>query len=158
MLFIRSDHFSFVRQGVPSLFIKSGFKTGDPAKDGSAINAAYRRDVYHKPNDDMSQAFDFEAGAAHAQPQLPDRLAGGAGDGAAGLESRRLLRRAVREGRARGDDGRRRRRTDNAVQVGRRPADLTVRTYATSKRSRCITLVHAAAKSRTNFSLASSQA
>lgn len=67
VLFIRSDHFSFVRQGVPSLFLKSGFQTGDPAKDGSAINAGYRRDVYHKPNDDMSQAFDFEAGAAHAR-------------------------------------------------------------------------------------------
>jgi Zn-dependent M28 family amino/carboxypeptidase len=67
VLFIRSDHYSFVRQGVPSLFIKSGFQTGDPARDGSAINAAYRRDVYHKPNDDMSQAFDFEAGAAHAR-------------------------------------------------------------------------------------------
>ena len=39
VLFIRSDHFSFVRQGVPSLFIKSGFKTGDPAQDGAAINA-----------------------------------------------------------------------------------------------------------------------
>ena len=67
VLFIRSDHYSFVRQGVPSLFIKSGFKSGDPAKDGAAMNAAYRRDVYHKPNDDMSQAFDFEAGAAHAR-------------------------------------------------------------------------------------------
>ncbi len=67
VLFIRSDHFSFVRQGVPSLFLKSGFQTGDPARDGAAINAAYRRDVYHKPNDDMSQPFDFEAGAAHAR-------------------------------------------------------------------------------------------
>jgi Zn-dependent M28 family amino/carboxypeptidase len=67
VLFIRSDHYSFVRQGVPSLFIKSGFQTGDAAKDGAAINAAYRRDVYHKPNDDMSQAFDFDAGAKHAQ-------------------------------------------------------------------------------------------
>jgi Zn-dependent M28 family amino/carboxypeptidase len=66
VLFIRSDHYSFVRQGVPSLFIKSGFQTGD-ARDGSAINAGYRRDVYHKPNDDMSQPFDFEAGAAHAK-------------------------------------------------------------------------------------------
>lgn len=66
VLFIRSDHYSFVRQGVPSLFIKSGFETGD-ARDGSAINAAYRRDVYHKPNDDMSRAFDFEAGADHAR-------------------------------------------------------------------------------------------
>ncbi len=66
VLFIRSDHFSFVRQGIPSLFIKSGFKTGD-SRDGAAINAAYRRDVYHKPNDDMSQPFDFEAGASHAK-------------------------------------------------------------------------------------------
>lgn len=66
VLFIRSDHFSFVRQGVPSLFIKSGFVTGD-ARDGGAINASYRRDVYHKPNDDMSQAFDFGAGADHAR-------------------------------------------------------------------------------------------
>jgi Zn-dependent M28 family amino/carboxypeptidase len=67
VLFIRSDHFSFVRQGVPSLFIKSGFQTGDPARDGGKINAAYRRDFYHKPNDDMSQAFDFDAGAQHAR-------------------------------------------------------------------------------------------
>lgn len=67
VLFIRSDHFSFVRQGIPSLFIKSGFETGDPARDGAAINAGYRRDVYHKPNDDMSQPFDFTAGAAHGR-------------------------------------------------------------------------------------------
>jgi Zn-dependent M28 family amino/carboxypeptidase len=67
VLFIRSDHFSFVRQGVPSLFIKGGFQTGDPNRDGAKINAAYRRDVYHKPNDDMSQAFDFDAGAQHAR-------------------------------------------------------------------------------------------
>lgn len=67
VLFIRSDHYSFVKQGVPSLFIKSGFKTGSPDLDGASINAAYRRDVYHKPNDDMSQAFDFEAGASHAK-------------------------------------------------------------------------------------------
>ena len=31
VLFIRSDHFSFVRQGVPSLFIKSGFRRGIPS-------------------------------------------------------------------------------------------------------------------------------
>jgi Zn-dependent M28 family amino/carboxypeptidase len=67
VLFIRSDHYSFVRQGIPALFIKSGFQSGDPALDGAAINAAYRRDVYHKPNDDMSQRFDWDAGAAHAR-------------------------------------------------------------------------------------------
>ena len=37
VLFIRSDHFSFIRQGIPALFIKSGFETGDD-RDGGSIN------------------------------------------------------------------------------------------------------------------------
>ena len=67
VLFIRSDHFSFVRQGIPSLFIKSGFETGDPSMDGSAINAAWRVDFYHTPRDEPDQGFDFGAGADHAR-------------------------------------------------------------------------------------------
>ena len=67
VLFIRSDHFSFIRQGIPALFLKSGFETGDPAVDGSAINAGYRRDVYHTPFDEVDQPFDWESGASHAR-------------------------------------------------------------------------------------------
>jgi hypothetical protein len=67
VLFIRSDHFSFVRRGIPALFIKSGFETGDPALDGSAINANWRVDFYHTPRDEADQGFDFEAGASHAK-------------------------------------------------------------------------------------------
>ena len=67
VLFIRSDHFSFIRQGIPALFIKSGFETGDPALDGGAINTAFRQNLYHTPFDEADQGFDFEAGAAHAR-------------------------------------------------------------------------------------------
>ena len=67
VLFIRSDHYSFVRQGVPALFIKSGFQTGDPSRDGSTMNAEWRRDIYHTPRDEADQGFDFGAGATHAQ-------------------------------------------------------------------------------------------
>lgn len=67
VLFIRSDHFSFVRRGVPALFIKSGFETGDPTLDGSAINANWRVEMYHTPRDEPDQPFDFEAGASHAR-------------------------------------------------------------------------------------------
>jgi len=67
VLFIRSDHFSFIRQGIPALFIKSGFETGDPNIDGGAINTAYRSNVYHTPLDEMDQDFDFEAGADHVR-------------------------------------------------------------------------------------------
>lgn len=66
VLFIRSDHFSFIRQGIPALFIKSGFETGDD-RDGGAMNTAFRQERYHTPFDDMSQDFDFEAGADHAR-------------------------------------------------------------------------------------------
>jgi Zn-dependent M28 family amino/carboxypeptidase len=66
VLFIRSDHFSFIRRGIPALFIKSGFDTGD-ARDGGAINTAYRSNVYHTPFDEMDQSFDFGAGADHAR-------------------------------------------------------------------------------------------
>ena len=67
VLFIRSDHFSFVRRGIPALFIKSGFETGDPNLDGGAINSAFRQNLYHTPFDEVDQGFDFEAGAAHAR-------------------------------------------------------------------------------------------
>ena len=67
VLFIRSDHFSFVRRGIPALFIKSGFETGDPNLDGEAINTAFRQNLYHTPFDEVDQGFDFEAGAAHAR-------------------------------------------------------------------------------------------
>ena len=67
VLFIRSDHFSFVRRGIPALFIKSGFETGDPNLDGGAINTAFRQNLYHTPFDEVGQGFDFEAGAAHAR-------------------------------------------------------------------------------------------
>ena len=67
VLFIRSDHFSFIRQGIPALFIKSGFETGSPDLDGSAINAAWRREMYHTPRDEADQGFDFDAGVSHAR-------------------------------------------------------------------------------------------
>ena len=67
VLFIRSDHFSFVRRGIPALFIKSGFETGNPNLDGGAINTAFRQNLYHTPFDEVDQGFDFEAGAAHAR-------------------------------------------------------------------------------------------
>jgi hypothetical protein len=68
VIFIRSDHFSFVKKGIPSLFIKSGFKTvaGDPV-DRSITDVEWRSTTYHTPRDDMSQAFDFNAAVTHVK-------------------------------------------------------------------------------------------
>jgi Peptidase family M28 len=68
VVFIRSDHYSFIRQGIPSLFIKSGFKTvpGDTT-DRSRSDVAWRSTTYHTPQDDMTQAFNFDAAATHVK-------------------------------------------------------------------------------------------
>lgn len=69
-VFMRSDHFSFVRQGIPALFIKSGSQTGNPDLDGTKLNLDWRATIYHTPKDDMNQPFDFRAAASHAQLQF----------------------------------------------------------------------------------------
>ncbi len=70
VVFMRSDHFSFVRQGIPALFVKSGSKTGNPQLDGLKLNLDWRATIYHSPQDDMNQPFDFAAAAKHVQLQF----------------------------------------------------------------------------------------
>lgn len=54
--FVRSDHYSFVQQGVPAVDISPG-----PANGGKAILERFLEDTYHEVNDDMNQAFDWDA-------------------------------------------------------------------------------------------------
>jgi hypothetical protein len=58
--FIRSDQYSFIKRGIPSLAFKFGYEFGTPEEQ---IRRAWVRDVYHKPNDDLSQPIDTEAAA-----------------------------------------------------------------------------------------------
>jgi hypothetical protein len=58
--FIRSDQYSFIRSGVPSLAFKFGYEFGSPEEK---IRREWVRDVYHKPNDDPNQKVDLEAAA-----------------------------------------------------------------------------------------------
>lgn len=51
-VFIRSDQYSFIRAGVPSLFMKFGFAAGTPQAD---IEKAWRANIYHSPRDDSQQ-------------------------------------------------------------------------------------------------------
>ena len=60
VVFVRSDQFSFVKQGVPAIFPVSG---NDGSPEGSAEVARWRVDHYHSPNDDMNQPFDWPSGA-----------------------------------------------------------------------------------------------
>ena len=68
VVFVRSDHFSFIKKGIPALFIKSGFMTvPTDTIDRSKSDVAWRTTTYHTPQDDMSQPFDFQAAATHVK-------------------------------------------------------------------------------------------
>ena len=58
--FIRSDQYSFIRRGVPSLAFKFGYEKGSPDE---TTRKNWVRDIYHKPADDTSQHIDTEAAA-----------------------------------------------------------------------------------------------
>lgn len=59
--FIRSDQYSFVKQGVPALDISEGFKTVDSNLNGKEIFLKWLGTVYHSPQDDMNQPLNFQA-------------------------------------------------------------------------------------------------
>jgi len=69
-VFMRSDHFSFVRQGIPAIYIKSGSQTGNPQLDGTKLNLDWRATIYHSPQDEIDQPFNYNAAAKHVQLQF----------------------------------------------------------------------------------------
>jgi hypothetical protein len=58
--FIRSDQYSFIRQGVPSLAFKFGYEFGSPEEK---IRQEWVKTVYHRPADDLNQPVDAESAA-----------------------------------------------------------------------------------------------
>ena len=94
--FIRSDQYSFILQGVPSIYIGEGLQTVDPTLDGKKMQMDWENQRYHLPSDDMSQPFDFDALVKSTRVDLAAGLRGRAADRASALEQGRFLR-AVRE-------------------------------------------------------------
>lgn len=66
-LFTRSDHYSFVKQGIPSVFIVPGLQSADPNIDGSKQFGNFIATNYHKPGDDFNQAFNWKAATKFAE-------------------------------------------------------------------------------------------
>ena len=67
-IFIRSDQYSFVKEGIPSVFPVAGFKSTDPAIDPAALFKTWEQTRYHEPQDDMQQpGLDFDQAVKYAQ-------------------------------------------------------------------------------------------
>ena len=58
---IRSDQYSFVRQGVPGFNLKPGSQSSDPSIDGAAALRDFLSRHYHQASDEVSLPFNQEA-------------------------------------------------------------------------------------------------
>ena len=61
-LFVRSDHYRFVRKGVPAVFLATGFANG-----GEQAFGTFLAKDYHQPTDDLNLAWNWRAGARFAE-------------------------------------------------------------------------------------------
>ncbi|HKU15450.1 MAG TPA: M28 family metallopeptidase [Steroidobacteraceae bacterium] len=68
--FIRSDQFSFIRQGIPALVVKGGYEARDPSVDVTAMQRQFRATNYHQPSDDLSLPMDYGTAADLARVDL----------------------------------------------------------------------------------------
>ena len=69
--FFRSDHFNFVKKGVPAVVIEPGTDFVDPLRGGQHSFASW----YHKPSDEYSDDWDLEGTLAHIHLMLGVGLA-----------------------------------------------------------------------------------
>ena len=66
-LFVRSDQYSFVRKGVPAVFLVSGFNSADEALDGEELFRAHLTTHYHRPSDDLELPVDWDSALRFAR-------------------------------------------------------------------------------------------
>jgi Zn-dependent M28 family amino/carboxypeptidase len=75
--FIRSDQYSFVRQGIPAIYFAEGIGSSDPSVDGRAVQEEFFSTHYHHPSDDFTQPIDWDTALrfARAGARIGHRIA-----------------------------------------------------------------------------------
>lgn len=62
-IFVRSDHYRFVQQGVPSIFLVTGVRDRNADIDAQPLYEAFLKEHYHRPSDDLGLAINYAAAA-----------------------------------------------------------------------------------------------
>ncbi len=70
VIFIRSDQYSFVRQGVPAVYLIPGFTSQDPAIDGEAAFREHLATHYHRPSDDATRPMHWDSALRFARANV----------------------------------------------------------------------------------------
>lgn len=67
VIFVRSDHYSFVRQGVPAIYLITGREAQNPEIDGTAMQNRFLQERYHQPTDVADEQIDYVAAQQFAR-------------------------------------------------------------------------------------------
>ena len=86
--FIRSDQYSFIRHGIPSLAMKVGFEPGSP---DAKLYKDWLTQRYHAPSDDTNQPVDLQSAAAFEAIVRGLMIGDRQSHGAPAMEIRQLL-------------------------------------------------------------------
>jgi Zn-dependent M28 family amino/carboxypeptidase len=65
--FVRSDQYSFVREGIPAIYIKDGQLSSDPEIDAAALFKQFMQRDYHMPSDQVDLPIHWPSFARLAQ-------------------------------------------------------------------------------------------
>lgn len=65
--FVRSDHYAFVRAGIPAVYLDGGTISADGERDPKRALAYFLRNCYHQPCDDASQPIQYDDAARLAR-------------------------------------------------------------------------------------------
>lgn len=69
-IFVRSDHYRFVQQGVPSVFLVTGMKSLDGDINTQPIFEGFLKEHYHKPSDDLNLPINYASAAKFTRINL----------------------------------------------------------------------------------------
>ncbi|MBJ6979741.1 M20/M25/M40 family metallo-hydrolase [Luteimonas sp. MC1895] len=77
-VFVRSDQFSFVREGIPAVYLDGGIEPADPERDPKVSATWFMRNCYHRPCDQADLPIHY--GDAARLARLSARIAQGIGE------------------------------------------------------------------------------
>jgi hypothetical protein len=93
-IFIRSDQYSFVRQGVPAVFFKFGAEKGSPEE---TLQKEWLKKRYHAPSDDIHQPVDLDGAVRYNGIMLALTIRVANADAAPAWKESSFFRRFVKQ-------------------------------------------------------------
>jgi Zn-dependent M28 family amino/carboxypeptidase len=67
VVFVRSDQYAFVREGIPAVYLDAGIQAKNPDEDALALYTGFLTEHYHQPSDDTSLPINYASAAMLAR-------------------------------------------------------------------------------------------